>query len=247
MNDPKSSSTSIQVMSRMFALLDTLAQGQEAVSLKHISAQTGLHPSTAHRILNDLAAGRYVERAGPGSYRLGLRLLDLGNLVRARLDVKEEAGKPMQDLHRELGWAVSLQVRYDHESVCVLHTVQERSGVQVQRPVSRRSPLVDTVPGRVLLIKDSAAQINHLCQQADRRPETVLLDLQQARQSGVLTGPDEMAMGQTCTAAPIFNDAGQVAGALSVSGPGTEAITVAVRETAGKISQMMGWAGNRSA
>jgi DNA-binding transcriptional regulator YhcF (GntR family) len=66
MNDAKLQSTSIQVMSRMFSLLDTLAGGQEAVSLKYIATQTGLHPSTAHRILNDLAAGRYVERAGPG-------------------------------------------------------------------------------------------------------------------------------------------------------------------------------------
>jgi DNA-binding IclR family transcriptional regulator len=83
MNDAKLQSTSIQVMSRMFSLLDTLAGGQEAVSLKYIATQTGLHPSTAHRILNDLAAGRYVERAGPGTYRLGLRLLELGNLVKS--------------------------------------------------------------------------------------------------------------------------------------------------------------------
>ena len=52
----------IQVLERMFSLLDLLASHQDPVSLKLISEQTGLHPSTAHRILNDLTVGRYVDR-----------------------------------------------------------------------------------------------------------------------------------------------------------------------------------------
>ena len=53
-------SPTIQVLERTFALLDMLASRQEPVSLKEISDTTGLHPSTAHRILNDLVAGRFV-------------------------------------------------------------------------------------------------------------------------------------------------------------------------------------------
>ena len=45
---------SVQVLERMFVLIDVLAAREEAVSLKEISEKTGLHPSTAHRILNDL-------------------------------------------------------------------------------------------------------------------------------------------------------------------------------------------------
>ena len=108
MNEAKSANTSIQVISRMFSLLDVLAMQGDAVSLKSISEQTGLHPSTAHRILNDLATGGMVERSGPGTYRLGLRLLQLGNHVRARLDVREQAIKPLQDLHRQTGFTASL-------------------------------------------------------------------------------------------------------------------------------------------
>ena len=93
MSDPAANTTSIQVMARMFSLLDTLAHEGTAVSLRVISERTGLHPSTAHRILNDLAVGGFVERSGPGAYRLGLKLLQLGNLVRARLDLKELAAK----------------------------------------------------------------------------------------------------------------------------------------------------------
>lgn len=244
MSDSKSGpSTSIQVMSRMFALLDTLAQGQEAVSLKHISAQTGLHPSTAHRILNDLAAGRYVERAGPGSYRLGLRLLEMGNLVRARLDLREESVRPMQDLHRALGLSVSLHARQDHESILLSRTTQERHGIQIQRHQHQRHSLTDSVPGRTMLIKDSAAQIHHLCQLNGQRPEIISLDVHQVRQSGFLQGPDDSGNGQQCTAAPLYNDAGVVIGAVSVSGPATVDAMALTKETAARISAQMGWTG----
>ena len=61
MSDSPTPTTSVQVMSRMFALLDVLATESQAVSLKVASERTGLHPSTAHRILNDLAVGGLVE------------------------------------------------------------------------------------------------------------------------------------------------------------------------------------------
>src|SRR4028118_372239 len=88
MKKPSSGATAtptIQVIERMFALIDVLASREEPVSLKEISARTGLHPSTTHRILNDLAVGRFVDRPEAGSYRLGMRLLELGNLGQGRL------------------------------------------------------------------------------------------------------------------------------------------------------------------
>src|SRR3981189_2357966 len=75
----------IQVIERMMRLLDVLAQHPEPLGLKQISQYTGLHPSTAHRILAAMSADRLVDRVEPGSYRLGMRLLELGNLVKARL------------------------------------------------------------------------------------------------------------------------------------------------------------------
>src|SRR4026208_1559749 len=86
----------IQVIERMFALIDVLASRKEAVSRKEISEKPGLHPSTTHRILNDLATGRFVDRPEAGSYRLGMRLLELGNLVKARLRVRDAAAGPVR-------------------------------------------------------------------------------------------------------------------------------------------------------
>lgn len=103
--------TSIQVIARLFALLDVLSASGQAQPLKALAEQTKLHPSTAHRILNDLAQGGIVERPASGHYRLGIRLLQLGNIVRANLDVKARALNALRELHRQTKQAVSLYLR----------------------------------------------------------------------------------------------------------------------------------------
>src|SRR3569832_2299810 len=55
--------TSIKVIERMVSLLDALAQHPAPVSLKELSSITSLHPSTAHRIMNDLGCKAYGRAA----------------------------------------------------------------------------------------------------------------------------------------------------------------------------------------
>ena len=136
-------SPAIQVLERTFALLDVLASHQDPVSLKEISERTGLHPSTAHRILNDLATGRFIDRPQAGTYRLGMRLLELGNLVKSRINVRELALPVMRELHGQTGETVNLSVRHDDEIVYVERTSSGRSAGSS----SSRSRLRSARPG----------------------------------------------------------------------------------------------------
>ena len=144
--------TSIQVIERMMALLDALAGYPDPVSLKELSAATGLHPSTAHRILNDMVAKRLVDRSEPGSYRLGMRLLELGNIVKSRLNVREAALPFMQELHRRTQQTVNLSVRQGDEIVYIDRAFSERSGMQVVRAIGGRAPLHLTSIGKLCII-----------------------------------------------------------------------------------------------
>ena len=135
----------VQVIERMFSVIDVLASREEAVSLKEISEKTGLHPSTTHRILNDLAVGRYVDRPEAGSYRLGMRLLELGNLVKGRLNVRDAALVPMRELHRMIQQPVNLSVRQGDEIVYIERTYSERSGMQVVRAIGGHAPLASDI------------------------------------------------------------------------------------------------------
>src|SRR5690606_9633221 len=96
------------------------------VSLKDLALATDLHPSTAHRILNDLVAGRLIERTDGGHYILGMRLLELGHLVKNRLDVREVAMGPMRELHELTGQTVNLSVRQGDEIVYIDRAYSER-------------------------------------------------------------------------------------------------------------------------
>lgn len=78
--------SSIQVITRVSRVLDAIADHDEPVSLKTLSGATGLHPSTAFRILASLIEHGFVERSVAGHYRLGIRLLQLGNRVQNRGD-----------------------------------------------------------------------------------------------------------------------------------------------------------------
>ncbi|TAK84409.1 MAG: IclR family transcriptional regulator [Aquabacterium sp.] len=240
MSDTKAASTSIQVLSRMFSLLDTLARDGGAVSLKLISEQTGLHPSTAHRILNDLAVGGMVERSGPGSYRLGLRLLELGNLVRTRLDVRDLAVRPMQELHRLTGFPVSLFIRQDDDALCIERTVSERNGVQVTRVMGLRVPLTSSAAGKILLINESGSALQGL---TGVHPG-LHAELSVIRQSGMAQEGEGQDPSLQLTAAPILDDQGRVTASLALNAPAARMSPEwgeALKNTAQRISSTLGW------
>jgi DNA-binding IclR family transcriptional regulator len=153
------STPTIQVIERMFALIDVLASREEPISLKEISEKTGLHPSTTHRILNDLTLGRFVDRPEAGSYRLGMRLLELGNLVKGRLNVRDAALLPMRELHKQIQQPVNLSVRQGDEIVYVERAYSERSGMQVVRAIGGRAPLHLTSVGKLFLAAEEPQRL----------------------------------------------------------------------------------------
>ena len=149
----------IQVLERAFGLLDVLASQPDPVPLKVISERTGLHPSTAHRILNDLTIGRYVDRPEAGSYRLGMRLLELGNLVKSRISVRELALPVMRELHAQTAETVNLSVRHDDEIVYVERTSSGRSAMRIVHMIGARAPLHVTAAGKLFLLDEGFGKI----------------------------------------------------------------------------------------
>ena len=81
----------VAAVERALAVLDALADGQE-LGTNEIARRTGINASTVSRLLATLAAAR-PRRARPesGRYRLALRLVQLGNTVLDRLDLRELA------------------------------------------------------------------------------------------------------------------------------------------------------------
>jgi DNA-binding IclR family transcriptional regulator len=255
MTKKDASTPTIQVLERMFSLLDVLASHQDPVALKQISEQTGLHPSTAHRILNDLAAGRFVDRPEAGSYRLGMRLLELGNLVKARLDVRDAALAPMRELHKVTHQPVNLSVRQGDEIVYIERTYSERSGMQVVRAVGGRAPLHLTSVGKLFLAHDDPQRVRAYATRTGlaghtRNSITELIQLEKeltrVRQTQVARDNEELELGVRCMAAGIYDDQGRLIAGLSISAPADrleEGWSDRLRDTAQQISAALGFSG----
>ena len=255
MKDRESQKPAIQVLERSFALFDVLATHQDPVSLKQISAQTGLHPSTAHRILNDLALGGFVDRPHAGSYRLGMRLLELGNLVKARLDVREAAIGPMRELHKLTHQPVNLSMRQGDEIVYIERTYSERSGMQVVRAVGGRAPLHLTSVGKLFLAADDPQRVRAYATRTGLTGHTrnsitdvnrLERELATVRAQGIARDDEELELGVRCMAAGIYDDQGKLLAGLSVSAPADrleEGWLEKVRSTAAQISAALGYRG----
>ncbi len=248
----KDARPTIQVIERQFALLDTLAAHPDPVSLKVLSEKTGLHPSTAHRILNDLTIGRLVDRPEPGTYRLGMRLLELGNLVKARLDVREAAIGPMRELHRLTHQAVNLSVRQGDEIVYIERAYSERSGMQVVRAVGGSAPLHLTSVGKLFLAHDELSRVRAYATRTGLAGQTrnsitelasLERELAQVREQTVARDDEELELGVRCIAAGVFDDQGRLVAGLSISAPADrleESWADRVKATASAISAALG-------
>jgi len=218
----------IQVIERMMKLLDVLSYYHDPVSLKQLALETGLHPSTAHRILAAMSATGFVERAEPGTYRLGIRLLELGNLVKSRINIRDSAMAPMQQLHERIGESVNLGVRQGDEIVYVERTSSGRSSVRVVHLVGARAPLHVTAAGKLYLAEDSRDKLREYARRTGLPGFTstsittlpaLEKEIERVRRHGVAYDNEEIEQGLRCVAAPIRDDSGELVAGLSVSAP----------------------------
>ncbi len=245
----------VQVIERIFALMDVLASGEDSLSLKEISEKTGLHPSTTHRILNDLATGRFVERPEPGTYRLGMRLLELGNMVKARLSVRDAALGPMRELHKLTQQPVNLSMRQGDEIIYVERAYSERSGMQVVRAIGGRAPLHLTSTGKLFLAADDALRVRSYATRTGlggntRNSITQLpaleRELAKARQYGFARDNEELELGVRCFAAGVYDDQGRLVAGLSISAPADrldDGWLPKLQSTVQEISRALGYTG----
>lgn len=243
----------IQVLDRAMRILDVLAGQRDPVTLKELSAATGLHASTTHRILADLSVGRYVERVDSGLYRLGMRLLELGSLVKGRLDVRAASLTPMRELHQKTGQTVNLSLAQGDEIVYIERAWSERSGMQVVRAIGGRAPLHLTSTGKLFLSTWDARGIRSYAMRTGLAGTTrnsitqvdpLERELALVRRHGYSRDNEELELGVRCIAAGVYDDTGALLAGLSLSAPAErmrdEWIPL-LMSTAARISEALGY------
>jgi DNA-binding IclR family transcriptional regulator len=244
---------SIQVIERMMSLLDVLANTPEPATLKALSQATGLHPSTAHRILAAMTHARVVERQDASSYALGIRLLELGNIVKARINIRQVAQPFMQNLHDTIDESINLGIRDRDEIIYIERTSSGRSAVRVVYLVGDRAPLHLTSLGKLFLAAGSAAELQAYAKRTGlpgKTPHSLTTidalekEFDKIRRHDLAYDNEEAEIGLRCLAAPIRDEQGAIVAGLSVSAPTDRhnpSWVEEIKTTAAAISSALGY------
>src|SRR5690606_37107740 len=105
--------------------------------------------STVHSLLKTLQLHRYIEQDENGLYRLGMRLLEKGQLLLSGFDIREVAAAPMQSLCSDTGQTVHLVVRDEAHGVYIDKVEGKKAAIRYSR-IGRRVPLHSSAVGKVL-------------------------------------------------------------------------------------------------
>lgn len=247
--------SSIQVIDRLSRLLDVIAAHEGAVSLKVLAAETGLHPSSAFRILGAMIAVGFVERDANSHYSLGKKLLRLGSKVRHGVDIREEARDVMEKLRDQVSETVNLTVREGDEVIYIERVTPNRM-MRVEQVVGSRAPLHVTAVGKLMLGELGDTFLRAYAKRTGLKrytPHThttqtaLLKDVRESSASGYALDNEEAEMGVGCIGALIRDGSGAAIAGLSISAPierRQQQWAALLQESARIISERMGYGGN---
>ena len=214
---------------RTLDILELFLDAEGPLSAPDVVRRTGVPRTTAHELLSTLVARGYLQRDETTStFRLGVRLLHLGNAYSARFDMLAAANEAARELSARTGETVSVALR-EGADVFYLAKVEPRDTLRLPSSIGQRLPANVTGLGKVLLAYVSPATLRELFpdpQALPRMTERSIRTLEQlepelatVREQGVAFEREESAPGVWCVAAPVRDSSGAVAAAISVSVP----------------------------
>jgi DNA-binding IclR family transcriptional regulator len=263
MNEKNDDRYTVPALMRGLQLLMLFNRDERELTGAEISRRLELPRASVFRMLQTLEQGGFVERVGDGaSYKLGLAVLRLGFEFLASMELTEHGRPIIEALRDACGYSAHVVVR-DAREVVFIAKVAGRSALFHSIQVGARLPAHATVLGRLLL---SDLDLNALRQlypepvlpaYTPKTPTTVeqlkqLIDQDRAQGYGVSQGGFET--GISTIAAPVFNDRGEVAAAVSISVPAQqvqaaelETLVAQVRQAADQLTERISHSPNRGA
>ena len=222
-------SSSVQSLDRAFDLLEMLCRSRSGMTIGALSAQSGLHKSTVHRLLSSMCTRGYVQRdAATSIYRAGMRLCELGSYIVDNLDVVDIARAPMEQLGEETNETVHLVMREDKDIVYVHKVESARGAIRMFSRIGMRRPLYCTGVGKAILASWPDDEVHALWQDSEIKPWTehtivsedaFFREIDWVRRLGYALDNEENELGVRCIAAALPDYSGRASYAISVSAP----------------------------
>ena len=251
----------VQTIERTSLILDILGQSPQGISIRDLSAKIKLPKGTTHRLLSSLSYFGYVHQdPKTRNYFLGLKLVELGQLLLSQLDLRKEAEPFLRDLAERTKETVHMAF-LDRDEIVYVDKVEidhNPSGLRMASRVGLRNPAHSCAMGKVLLSHFPEEEVDRVIEEKGlvKRTENTITDSKQlkehlklVRTQGYSIDDEENERGIRCVAAPIYNEVGKAVAAISISALAfrvtkkviQETLKKEVMETASKISQRLGF------
>lgn len=239
---------------RAVELLLLLGRSRRDMGVTELARELGVQKSTAHSLLQTLLQRGFVRQADTGRYTLGYGLIKLGEACAEQLDIRAVARPVMAELADETREIALLAVLSGDELI-IIAKVEPRWPLLIIPKIDFSITLHSTAIGKVLLASAPSELVAKVTGRGMERftpytltdPAALERELAAVRSQGYAVGCDETIEGLTCLAVPVYDAAGKVVAALSVSsassvlGPERYANVIAVlKDKAGIISRRLG-------
>ncbi|MGJ9422613.1 IclR family transcriptional regulator [Aeromicrobium sp. CF3.5] len=214
---------SSSVTSKVLSLLAAFDAQHVELSLTELARRAEVSVPTAHRRAAELVEWGALERTGAGSYRIGLRLWEVGSLAPRAPGLREAALPFMEDLYVLTRQNVQLAVR-DEDELVFVERIAGRKAVPVLTRVGGRFHLHATGVGQVLLAFAPAdVQERVLAGDLPRYAKGTITDparlrrvLAEIRKRGYAVSERAVTDDATSVAAPVRDGDGAVVAAVSI-------------------------------
>jgi DNA-binding IclR family transcriptional regulator len=217
---------SVPALERALSVLELLANSRAGLTLPEIAKSLCLPKSSVHCILITLERHLYLHRNDRTSrYLFGSKLFSLANISLSGLRVRQVAAPYMRALTARTGITTHLAVLERYEAV--LMEKVEPPGVVVATWLGKRMDLHCTGLGKALIAHFPEEELSRLLRETgmprhnDNSISSVrklMEELTRSRRLGYFIDDEEDEIGCRCIGAPILDEIGQAAAAVSISG-----------------------------
>lgn len=192
------------------------------LSIQNVSAELGVHKSTASRLMSTLVAQNF---ATPNEGRRGFRL---GPAVQIHSALTVDQRRLSELAHPILERLVSETDECAHAGVAsggaalVIDDVETGQSLRVVAGRGRRIPLHCTSAGKCLLAFGLAAFPDELPERTARtltKPDILRAHLAEIVEQGYALDDEENQLGVRCLSAPVFGAEGAPVGCIGIDGP----------------------------
>ncbi|VVP16831.1 Transcriptional repressor IclR [Pseudomonas fluorescens] len=206
----------IQSVERAMMILETIAAAGGEIRLVDLAAQSGLHKSTLHGLLNTLAAMGYIARRGT-HYALGLRLREIAQpLSDADAHLRESFAPALRTLAERSGETCFLAAPCGTREYFYMDALEGTGSLRVASPRGRRAGLTTSAIGKIFLAFDE--DLRRSLRRAQLLPVELENELASIVTAGYALDLEEAEAGLNCVALPLRLQ-GRVVAALGVAAP----------------------------